>query len=95
MNRDLKWFLTVGRSGRHGSRVRCGEEDGCPSWTQWFLNRPIGGGVADEGTMVERGFDVWINDGEHQDFAEEERRAENPLKYVVQGTKGEFFGVAG
>ena len=62
MNGHMKWFLTVGGSERHGSRVRRGEEDGCPSWTQWFLNRPIGGGVANEGTMVERRFDVKSNE---------------------------------
>ena len=41
--------------------------------------------------MSERRFDVWINDGEHQDFAEEERHAENPLKYEVQGTRRRVF----
>ena len=58
VNGDLEWFLTVGRSEQHGSRVRRGEKEGCPSWTQWFLNRRMGDGVADEGTTVDRGFDV-------------------------------------
>ena len=83
----MKWFLTVGGSERHGSRVRCGEEDGCPSWTQWFLNRPMGGGVGWLIVGLTSGLTTW----EHQDLAEEERRAENPLKYVVQGTRRRVF----
>ena len=55
----------------------------------------MGGGVADEGTMVERGFDVKSNDVRARGPCRAGRRTENPLKYVVQGTGRRVFGVAG
>ena len=55
----------------------------------------MGGGVADEGTKIEPEFGVRSNDVRARGPCGAGRRTENPLKYVVQGTKRRVFGVAG